>query len=116
MDTPFSLRLILDILEVIVALVAGCAAIYGIVKFICSIHDRNKKVDGYDMQIQEVQKSITDLKMDTDHELKEIKKEQRVITNAVLAILQGLSQLNCNGPVTEAKDELTEFLNERAHE
>lgn len=97
MDAPITLGLIANILEVIVALVAGGVAIKAILKFITYMHDRNQKLDEYDTKIQE------------------IKDEQGLLTESMLAVLDGLHQLNCNGPVTVARDKLVSHINERAH-
>jgi hypothetical protein len=97
MDAPITLGLIAHILEVIVALVAGGVAIKAILKCITYMHDRNQKLDEYDAKIQE------------------IKDEQGLLTESMLAVLDGLHQLNCNGPVTVARDKLVSHINERAH-
>lgn len=50
-----------------------------------------------------------------DESIKEIKKEQTILTKGVLACLKGLHEQGCNGPVTHAIDELEEHINEEAH-
>lgn len=50
-----------------------------------------------------------------DEEIKELKEEQTLICYGMLACLEGLKQLNCNGPVTEARDKLSKHLNKQAH-
>lgn len=56
-------------------------------------------------------------KMKEDHEsaISDIKKEQQLLTYGMLACLEGLKQLNCNGAVTDARDKLSKYLNEQAH-
>ena len=56
-------------------------------------------------------------KMKEDHEsdISDIKKEQQLLTYGMLACLEGLKQLNCNGAVTDARDKLSKHLNEQAH-
>lgn len=51
-----------------------------------------------------------------DEEIKKLKEEQTLICYGMLACLEGLKQLNCNGPVTEARDKLSKHLNKQAHE
>ena len=104
MDAPITANLIFHVLELIVALVAGGVAIKALLKFITSIHDRNQKVDEYEVKIKEVK-----------DDLQEIRDEQGILTESMLAVLEGLHQLNCNGPVTVARDKLVSHLNERAH-
>lgn len=52
-------------------------------------------------------------KQDTD--IKAIKEEQTVLTQGVLACLQGLHEQGCNGPVTSAIEKLENHLNKQAH-
>lgn len=52
-------------------------------------------------------------KQDTD--IKAIKEEQTVLTQGVLACLQGLHEQGCNGPVTAAIEKLENHLNKQAH-
>ena len=111
-----TLGMILDIFRLLVALVAGVTAIVAIIKWITQIHDRNKKLDGYEKDIAEVKHSIKELKTDTDAKMQTIMAEQLIMTDSILAILEGLGQLNCNGPVTDAKNRLVEYINERAHD
>lgn len=110
-----TLETVLYIFRLLVAIVAGITAIIAIVKWITQIHDRNNKLDGYEKDIAEVKHSIEELKTDTDAKMQSMRAEQFIITDSLLAILEGLGQLNCNGPVTEAKERLIEYINERAH-
>lgn len=50
-----------------------------------------------------------------DKEIKEIKKEQTLMTKGILACLKGLSEQGCDGPVTEAIAEIENHLNTKAH-
>lgn len=50
-----------------------------------------------------------------DKDIKAIKEEQIVLTQGVLACLQGLHEQGCNGPVTAAIDKLETHLNKQAH-
>ena len=50
-----------------------------------------------------------------DESIKEIKKEQSILTKGVLACLKGLHEQGCNGPVTHAINEIEEHINEEAH-
>lgn len=95
--------------------------------------DQRKKWKDYDMKIDETNKRIQkideklDLKhkqtenmieqltTDTDAKMQEIKAELCILTESVSAILDGLKQLNCNGPVTEAKNKLDQYMIDQAH-
>ena len=48
-------------------------------------------------------------------EIKSIKDEQCMMSYVMLACLDGLKQLGCNGKVTEAHEKLQKHLNEQAH-
>ena len=50
-----------------------------------------------------------------EESIKEIKKEQSILTKGVLACLKGLHDKGCNGPVTHAINEIEEHINEEAH-
>lgn len=51
-----------------------------------------------------------------DEDIKDIKEEQCVLSYAMLACLDGLQQLKCNGAVTEAHNKLEKYLNKKAHD
>lgn len=50
-----------------------------------------------------------------DKDIADIKDEQGILTNGVLACLKGLKEQGCDGPVTDAIAEIEEHLNRRAH-
>lgn len=50
-----------------------------------------------------------------DQDIKAIKEEQTILTQGILACLQGLKEQGCNGPVTEAIERIEKYLNEKAH-
>ena len=50
-----------------------------------------------------------------DDEIKALKEEQTVICYGVLAALKGLKEQGCNGPVTQAINEMEKHLNKKAH-
>ena len=49
-------------------------------------------------------------------EIKAIKAEQCEMCYALLACLDGLKQLRCNGKVTDAHEKLSKHLNKQAHD
>lgn len=51
-----------------------------------------------------------------DADIKKVRQEQKVMTIAIRACLDGLQQLKCNGKVTEGIDLLDEHLNNMAHD
>ncbi len=50
-----------------------------------------------------------------DDDIKALKAEQSVIVKGVLACLKGLKEQGCNGPVTNAIEEIQTHINEQAH-
>ena len=50
-----------------------------------------------------------------DKNIKSLREEQCLICYGMLACLEGLKQLNCNGPVTDARDKLSKYINQKAH-
>lgn len=50
-----------------------------------------------------------------DKDIKAIKEEQTVLTQGVLACLQGLHEQGCNGPVTATIEKIETHLNKQAH-
>lgn len=51
-----------------------------------------------------------------DKDIKQIKEEQCMHTYVLLAILDGLKQQGCNGPVTESMNKLSKHINKQAHD
>ena len=114
-EIPITIHVIFQILEAIVALVGGGVAIKALLNWITSIHDRNKKIDTYATEIDNVKAAIAELKEDNDNKMKVIREEQCMITEAMLAVLDGINQIGGNGPVTKTKEDLTAYLNSSAH-
>ena len=50
-----------------------------------------------------------------DQDIKSIKEEQTILTQGILACLQGLHEQGCNGPVTAAIERIETHLNKQAH-
>lgn len=50
-----------------------------------------------------------------DRDIEAIKEEQSVLVHGVLACLMGLKEQGCNGPVTEAIEQIENHLNKQAH-
>lgn len=50
-----------------------------------------------------------------DDDIRTLKAEQSVIVKGVLACLKGLKEQGCNGPVTNAIEEIQTHINNQAH-
>lgn len=100
--------------------------VWGFVKIVMEIinaitkrHDREQSWDEAVMKIEAARKEFGrtyDERLDDlDAKIQEIRAEQCLIIDCQMAILDGLGQLKCNGPVTEQKHKLEKHLNDRAH-
>lgn len=67
--------------------------------------DRQKKQD----------EELAGLRKHHDEDMQSIKEELALQTRGILASLKGHQEQGCNGPVTEAVNEIEEYLNEKAH-
>ncbi|MBQ1217619.1 MAG: branched-chain amino acid ABC transporter permease [Clostridia bacterium] len=50
-----------------------------------------------------------------EREINHVKNEMGIICYGVLACLDGLKQMGCDGNVTQAKNDLEKYLNKSAH-
>lgn len=72
--------------------------------------ERDKIYEKYDNRLKEIEEKIDDNYGEMEARTQELKVEVLVLTKSMSAILDGLIQQGCNGPVTEAKKNLDEFL------
>lgn len=70
----------------------------------------------FNKRLDDIEKKIEDNHTDTEAKVQEVRAEQMFQMELFKAVLDGLGQLNCNGPVTEMKERLDKYLNEKAHE
>lgn len=78
--------------------VVGCiVAIRQVHAMITTAHDRKQKWD------------------ECSSEIKKVKEEQCMLTYCMMATLDGLHQLGCNGNVTTAREKLDKYMNKQAH-
>lgn len=80
-------------------------------------------IGGFLVVVYNIIKAPAEQKKETDSiremhtaDIKEIKAELCVMNYALLATLDGLKQLKCNGNVTKAYDMLEKHLNKQAHD
>ena len=135
MDQAITLSLILKIIAALVAIWGGFKVITEIINFFNKQHDRAQKWDGmeeemlkniqkerdkiyekYDNKLEEMEKRIDQNHDDTVARTQELKAELYILTECMAAVLSGLHEQGCNGPVTEASEMLNEYLRKRAHE
>lgn len=97
-----TLDTIIEISKVIGALGVIGGLFIAINKFIKSPKDNASKID--------------ELEEHHNADIKDIKNELCVMNYALLATLDGLKQLHCNGNVTKAYEMLEKHLNKQAHD
>lgn len=90
--------------SMIIEFAALISAISVIVVVIKNYAKQIEKWNSYDKKIE-----------DTNNQVKGLKSEQYMQTKVLLAVLDGLHQQGCNGKVTQATEELTEYLNKNSH-
>lgn len=83
------------------SLITALGIIFGCVK---AYFKQTDKWNGYDEQIKNIEEQIQGLR-----------DEQLMQTHVLWATLEGLHQLGCNGEVTQARNELNEYLNVQTH-
>ena len=80
----------------------------------------NKRLDAinddFNERIDVINNKIDENHCDTEAKIQELNSRMFILTKSVSAVLDGLKQLNCNGQVTKAKEELDAFLMERAYD
>lgn len=122
---------------IIASIAGGVAVIVKILKYYGEQRDFKQKCESYADEISELNKKIdkiseeenkkienahnfareelSNMQIETDSKLQEIRAEQCMIAYCMLATLDGLKQLGCNGKVTEARNTLDKHLNKQAH-
>ena len=118
-------------LAVVVAGIWGFCKIVGeIVKTINARHDKEQKWDGmadslrkerdedvckYNAQLTQIRLSQEDIRQEFDEKVREIKQEQYLIVECLRAVLDGQRQQGCNGKVSEAIENLDDYMVKKAH-
>ena len=72
--------------------------------------ERDKIYEKYDNRLKEIENKIDLSNESKDAQIQELKAEVLILTKSMSAVMSGLIQQGCNGPVTEAKKNLDEFL------
>lgn len=130
MDTVITFADLVKLAIVIMGIWGFCKIVMEIVKAITTRHDREQAWDmtaeklrsereeticHYNDQLSDIRKQQDDIRSDFEAKVQEVKAEQFIIIETLRAILDGLKQQGCNGRVSEAINNLDEYLNEKAH-
>ena len=70
----------------------------------------------FNKRLDDIEHKIEENHSDTEAKIQEIRAEQEFSIEIFRVILDGLTQLNCNGQVTKMKERLDLYLNKAAHE
>lgn len=123
MQSTVSFQVLIQCAALIASMWGFFKIVNEIIKAITTRHDREQKWDevanSMQKNIQEERDKIYDRYdsqlTDIRNELAENRDELFLLTKCMRGVLDGLHQLNCNGKVTEASEELDAYLNKRAH-
>ena len=131
MDQTITIQALIQLAVMIMGVWGFIKVVKEIVKAINDRHDREQKWDDYeknlqeerdkiyekyDSRLEEMEKKINDNYTDTEAKLQAVSAELYIQSECMLAVLEGLQQLKCNGPVSEAKKKLDAHLLERAYD
>lgn len=131
MEQTITIQALMQVGAIIAGIYGSYKVIMEIIKTINERHDKEKKWDEYEKNLQEerdkiyekydkklteVEAKIIENHCDTEAKIQELRAEMLMLTKCMSAVLDGLKQMNCNGSVTVAKKELDEFLMNRAYD
>ena len=98
------------------SVVAAILTIGGVaVAIIKWVLNQNKQSDDIEALKKKHDADMAETKKKEQEDIQAIKDELCVLSYAMLAALDGLKQLHCNGEVTKAHDRLEKHLNQTAH-
>ena len=130
MDQTITLSTLIQMGVIIMGLWGFFKAVKEIVSQITSRHDREQKWDEmvqnvqserdkiyerYDNKLAEMEEKIDGNHADTEAKLQEVRAELLILTDCMAAVLDGLHQQGCNGKVSEARENLAQYMRTRAH-
>ena len=101
MDDMLNTNIVISIIISTASLMTAIGIIIGCLR---AAFKQTDKWNGYDEQIKNIEEQIQGLR-----------DEQLMQTHVLWATLEGLHQLGCNGEVTQARNELNEYLNVQTH-
>lgn len=105
-----------DIIIKVGAVVTALTAIIGAIIFIVKwFNKQNKQTDDIAALKKHHEEDMAATKEKEARDIQELRDELCVLSYGMLAALDGLKQLHCNGEVTKAHDMLSKHLNKQAH-
>lgn len=130
MDQTISLSTLIQMGVIIMGLWGFFKVVKEFIRDITARHDREQKWDEmvqnvqeerdkiyerYDNKLGEMETKIDDNHADTEAKLQEVRSELLILTDCMAAVLDGLHQQGCNGKVSEARENLDQYMRNRAH-
>lgn len=130
MDQTITLSTLIQMGVIIMGLWGFLKVVKEFIKDITARHDREQKWDEmvqnvqeerdkiyerYDNKLGEMETKIDDNHADTEAKLQEVRSELLILTDCMAAVLDGLHQQGCNGKVSEARENLDQYMRNRAH-
>ena len=105
-----------DFVIKIAALVGAVITIWGFIYAIIKWFQKQEKQTTDIAELRKLhEKDIKESREKEAEDLRAVKDELCVLSYALLATLDGLMQLHCNGNVTKAHNELEKHINKQAH-
>ena len=101
-----------DVIIKVGAVITALTAILGVIVFIVKWFNKQNKQS---TDIAELRKQHEEDIKAENQDIQSIRDELCVLSYGMLAALDGLKQLHCNGEVTKAHDMLSKHLNRQAH-
>lgn len=107
---------IADLIIKIAAVIGAFGAIFGVVCTVVKWFQKQEKQTSDIAELKKLHESDMEATRRKEaQDMQEIKDELCVLSYAMLASLDGLKQLHCNGNVTDAHQKLEKHLNQKAH-
>lgn len=103
------LHIINEIAGLITSLGVLAAFLWTVHKYLQKPIDKDKDMESFK---EETTREINNIKGELDG----LKAEQNIQTQCLLAIMDGLKELGCNGNVTTTRQMLSDYLVKKAHE
>lgn len=101
-----------DVIIKVGAVIAASSTILGAVVFVVKwVNKQNKQT----ADIKDLKKHHDEDIQKEAKDIQELRDELCVLSYGMLAALDGLKQLHCNGEVTKAHEMLSKHLNKQAH-
>lgn len=72
--------------------------------------EREEIVKWCNGRLDEIQKEMADNHTDTEAKIQEVRADVMILAESIRAVLEGLIEQGCNGPVKEAKEKLDHYL------